>query len=86
MANSNINLNCSVPANLSLKQYDLLIESIAKADALLQVALAVDLEEISSTAVLYNFLWCLHDILYPITDLCSSLESQQKATAEVNHG
>lgn len=69
-----------------MKQYDLLVESIAKADALLQIALAADLEEISSHAILYNFLWTLHDIIYRVVELCSGLESQQKIAARGEHG
>lgn len=80
-------VNYSVPViNLSLKQYDLLIESTTKANALLQVAMAADLEEIGSNGILYNFLWALHDLVYQVVELCDGLGSQQAIAKEKNHG
>jgi len=73
MANSSINY--SVPTiNLSLKQYDLLVESIGKIDALVQVAMLADLDELSSSDTLYNYLWALHDIVYRVSELFDKLE------------
>jgi len=78
---ANDSLNYSTPSiNLSLKQYDLLVESIAKIDALVQVAMQADLQELASSSVLYNYLWALHDIVYGASELCQKLEPQSTST------
>jgi hypothetical protein len=79
-------LNYSVPSiNLSLQQYDLLFESTVKANALIQVLLLVDLEELANSKILYNFLWALDDIVYRIYELCEHLQ-QANLSKENNNG
>ena len=85
MAESIVNYSVP-PINLSLQQYDLMVESTAKANALLQLALAADLEDIAEHGTLYNFLWALQDIVSRVAELCDSLGSKHAIAKEESHG
>lgn len=79
MANSSLDESCPT-INLSLQQYDALIASTTKADALVQVALSADLEELSPHT-LHHFLWALHDVMLEASRLCDSLHFPQASLA-----
>lgn len=79
MANSSLDESCPT-INLSLQQYDALMAATAKADALTQVALSADLEELS-TDTLHHFLWVVHDVILEASHICDGLHLSQDPLA-----
>lgn len=76
MANHSLD-DSFITLNLSFSQYDTLIESVAKANALTQVILSVgDLEELS-TPTLHNFLWLLDELISRIGKICDDFKALQ---------
>lgn len=59
-----------------MEQYDTLVETSSKANALTQVVLAVTDLDLVPTEVLHDFLWALDDMLYQMKELCHSLKPQ----------
>lgn len=58
--------------NLSLDQYDVLMESIAKARALSHVILLVpDLEQVPNR-ILHDYFWILSDLISDIGSCCNN--------------
>lgn len=83
MAENSAN-KASITFDLSLDQYDLLIESVSKANALVNVILSVsDLEQIPNPT-LHNYFGTLNDLINDIGNSCHRLrQSQPKANSEV---
>lgn len=75
----NINLDLSpIKLNLSLDEYDTLVESIAKANALTKILLAHTTDSLGTIVPddLYNFLWALQDLLHEANNLCRTVKPE----------
>lgn len=69
------NLGVSKNIELVMGSLDKLNESITKADALLKIILASDLNNISSSNI-YDALWLLEDLLVSARSICDGVANE----------
>jgi len=70
------NFNFDTELTISMDKYELLMESLDKANSLTQVILAMptsNLEDVSAST-LYHFLMAIDELTYKASQLCSSFK------------